>query len=37
MHLHLGFRGEGLENLTGHHVVVHDAQQDISVCRETPA
>ncbi len=31
MHLHLGFRGEGLENLTGHHVVVHDAQQDISV------
>lgn len=31
MHLHLGFRSEGLENLTGHHVVVHDAQQDISV------
>lgn len=31
MHLHLGFRGEGLDNLTGHHVVVHDAQQDISV------
>ena len=31
MHLHLGFRGEGLENLTGHHVVVHDAQKDISV------
>jgi carotene isomerase len=31
MHLHLGFRGEGLEHLTGHHVVVHDAQQDISV------
>ncbi|MEM7580200.1 MAG: NAD(P)/FAD-dependent oxidoreductase, partial [Cyanobacteria bacterium P01_A01_bin.80] len=31
MHLHLGFRGEGLENLTGHHVVVHDAQQDITV------
>ena len=31
MHLHLGFRSEGLENLTGHHVVVHDAQKDISV------
>ena len=31
MHLHLGFRGEGLENLTGHHVVVRDAQKDISV------
>jgi carotene isomerase len=31
MHLHLGFRGEGLEHLTGHHVVVHDAQQDITV------
>ena len=31
MHLHLGFRGDGLENLTGHHVVVHDAKQDISV------
>jgi len=31
MHLYLGFRGEGLENLTGHHVVVHDAQQDINV------
>jgi len=30
MHLHLGIRGEGLENLTGHHVVVHDAQQDIT-------
>ncbi len=31
MHLHLGFRGEGLEKLTGHHVVVHDAKQDITV------
>ncbi|MEO1559002.1 MAG: NAD(P)/FAD-dependent oxidoreductase [Cyanobacteria bacterium J06632_19] len=31
MHLHLGFRGEGLENLTGHHVVVHDSQKDITV------
>ena len=31
MHLHLGFRGEGLENLTGHHVVVHDGEQDITV------
>ncbi|MCU0550247.1 MAG: NAD(P)/FAD-dependent oxidoreductase, partial [Leptolyngbya sp. Prado105] len=24
MHLHLGIRADGLENLTGHHVVVHD-------------
>jgi phytoene dehydrogenase-like protein len=31
MHLHLGIRSEGLENLTGHHVVVHDALQDITV------
>ena len=31
MHLHLGFRGEGLENLTGHHVVVHDGNKDITV------
>ncbi len=31
MHLHLGFRGEELEELTGHHVVVHDAQKDITV------
>lgn len=31
MHLHLGIRGDGLENLTGHHVVVHDPQQDITV------
>ena len=31
MHLHVGFRGEGLENLTGHHVVVHDSQKNISV------
>lgn len=31
MHLHLGIRAEGLENLTGHHVVVHDAAQDITV------
>lgn len=26
MHLHLGIRGDGLENLTGHHVVVHNTQ-----------
>ncbi len=25
MHLHLGLRAEGLEGLTGHHVVVHDS------------
>lgn len=31
MHLHLGIRADGLESLTGHHVVVHDAQRDISV------
>jgi phytoene dehydrogenase-like protein len=31
MHLHLGIRSEGLEGLTGHHVVVHDGAQDITV------
>ncbi|MEM7773246.1 MAG: NAD(P)/FAD-dependent oxidoreductase, partial [Cyanobacteria bacterium P01_A01_bin.37] len=31
MHLHLGIRAEGLEELTGHHVVVHDAARDITV------
>lgn len=30
MHLHLGIRGEGLEDLTGHHVVVHDSNRDIT-------
>ena len=30
MHLHLGIRGEGLDHLNGHHVVVHDSQKDIS-------
>jgi carotene isomerase len=30
MHLHLGIRAEGLEGLTGHHVVVHDASKDIT-------
>ncbi|BAY07459.1 phytoene desaturase family protein [Calothrix sp. NIES-2098] len=30
MHLHLGIRADGLENLTGHHVVVHDSQQEIT-------
>lgn len=30
MHLHLGIRAEGLEGLTGHHVVVHDTNQDIT-------
>ncbi len=30
MHLHLGIRSEGLEGLTGHHVVVHDADKDIA-------
>nr|WP_242041912.1 NAD(P)/FAD-dependent oxidoreductase [Alkalinema sp. FACHB-956] len=31
MHLHLGIRADGLEELTGHHVVVHDDRQDITV------
>lgn len=30
MHLHLGIRAEGLEELTIHHVVVHDIDQDIT-------
>ncbi|WP_199303276.1 NAD(P)/FAD-dependent oxidoreductase [Oscillatoria sp. FACHB-1406] len=30
MHLHLGFRAEGLEGLTGHHVVVRDSKRDIA-------
>ena len=30
MHLHLGIRAEGLEHLNGHHVVVHDSNQDIA-------
>jgi carotene isomerase len=30
MHLHLGIRADGLEHLTGHHVVVHDANWDIT-------
>jgi phytoene dehydrogenase-like protein len=31
MHLHLGIRGDGLEHLTGHHVVVHSSEKDITV------
>ncbi|NEP82275.1 MAG: all-trans-retinol 13,14-reductase, partial [Okeania sp. SIO3B3] len=30
MHLHLGIRADGLEDLTGHHVVVLDGDVDIS-------
>ncbi|OKH32245.1 all-trans-retinol 13,14-reductase [[Phormidium ambiguum] IAM M-71] len=30
MHLHLGIRADGLENLTGHHVVVHNSNKDIT-------
>jgi carotene isomerase len=30
MHLHLGIIASGLDNLTGHHVVVHDSNQDIT-------
>jgi carotene isomerase len=31
MHLHLGIKADGLENLTGHHVVVRDSNTDITV------
>ncbi|MBH8555802.1 FAD-dependent oxidoreductase [Nostocaceae cyanobacterium CENA357] len=30
MHLHLGIKATGLDNLTGHHVAVHDSSQDIT-------
>jgi len=30
MHLHLGIRADGLEGLTGHHVVVHSDEVDIT-------
>ncbi|MFP4298603.1 MAG: phytoene desaturase family protein, partial [Spirulinaceae cyanobacterium] len=30
MHLHLGIKAEGLDNLTGHHVVIHDSQKPIT-------
>lgn len=30
MHLHLGIKAEGLEGLTGHHVVVHSSEKDIA-------
>jgi len=30
MHLHLGIKAEGLEDLTGHHVVLHEAERDIT-------
>lgn len=30
MHLHLGIKAEKLDNLTGHHAVVHDDQRDIT-------
>ncbi|GAA6624120.1 phytoene desaturase family protein [Scytonema sp. NUACC26] len=30
MHLHLGIRDRDLENLTGHHVVVHNSDKDIA-------
>lgn len=30
MHLHLGIRADGLEHLTGHHVVVHSNDRDIT-------
>ena len=31
MHLHLGIRADGLDTLTGHHVVVHDGKTDVTV------
>jgi carotene isomerase len=31
MHLHLGIKASGLDNLTGHHVVIHDGSKDITV------
>ncbi|MBW4620538.1 MAG: NAD(P)/FAD-dependent oxidoreductase [Cyanosarcina radialis HA8281-LM2] len=31
MHLHLGIKADGLEGLTGHHVVVRDADVDLTV------
>ena len=31
MHLHLGIKADGLADLTGHHVVVHDSNVDITV------
>lgn len=30
MHLHLGIKADGLAELTGHHVVVHDSNKDIT-------
>ena len=30
IHLHLGIKADGLDNLTGHHVVVHDAERDLT-------
>jgi carotene isomerase len=30
MHLHLGIRADGLEHLTGHHVIIHDLNRDIT-------
>jgi carotene isomerase len=30
MHLHLGIKSEGLENLTGHHVVLHSRDRDVT-------
>ena len=31
MHLHLGIRAEGLEEVPIHHVVVHDSEKDVTV------
>jgi carotene isomerase len=31
MHLHLGIKADNLDKLTGHHVVVHSHQEDITV------
>lgn len=30
MHLHLGIKADGLENLAGHHVVIHQTEKDLT-------
>lgn len=35
MHLHLGIKADGLENLAGHHVVVHQTEKDLTEAGNT--
>ena len=35
MHLHLGIRADGLAGLTGHHVVLHDSDRDLTTSGNT--